>query len=219
MQKLNIPSISSVVILLALTIQCKTASTQKFTLIFDGKTFTGWEGNKDFFRIEDEAIVAGALDRQIPTNQFLCTEDTYEDFELELQVKFTSQENNAGIQIRTERIPNHHEVIGYQSDIGYAGGESVWGSLYDESRRKKFMAEADQNQIKTILKPDSYNDYRIHCVGNTIQHWINGTQVLDYTEEDEGIAKSGVICVQIHGGKPAEAWYRGIRLKTLDVRR
>ena len=196
----------------------KELAAQSKTL-FDGSTFTGWEGNKDFFRIEDEAIVAGDLDRKIPTNQFLCTEEKYQDFELQLEVKFSSTENNAGIQIRTERIPDHHEVIGYQSDIGYAGGKSVWGSLYDESRRKKFMAEADQEIIDAILNRNDYNHYRIRCEGNQITHWINDREVLSYVEKDDSIAKSGIICVQIHGGKAAEAWYRNIRLETLDARR
>ncbi len=202
--------------MVGLTIHCQEVSAQEFTPIFDGQTFTGWEGDKDFFRIEDDAIVAGALDRKIPTNQFLCTEKSYQDFELQLQVKFTSLENNAGIQIRTSRIPDHHEVVGYQSDVGYAGGKSVWGSLYDESRRKKFMAEADPEIIASIINKDDYNHYRIRCEGNQITHWINDREVLSYTEEDDSIAKAGVICVQIHGGVPAEAWYRGIGL--LDFR-
>ena len=29
--------------------------------IFDGKTFKGWEGNMEYFRIEQGAVVAGNL--------------------------------------------------------------------------------------------------------------------------------------------------------------
>jgi hypothetical protein len=53
-------------------------------LLFDGKTFDGWEGNMDWFRIEDGAIVGGSLERRIPRNEFLCTTTEYSDTETHL---------------------------------------------------------------------------------------------------------------------------------------
>lgn len=199
----------------AFAVCCSLSCTAQTNDISDGTSFTGWEGDKEFFRIEDGAIVAGSLERQIPTNQFLCSEADFDDFELTVEVKFTSTVNNGGIQIRSERIPDHHEVIGYQSDIGYAGSTSVWGSLYDESRRKVMLATADQELVGRVLDREGWNTYKIRCQGPNIQHWINGTQVLDYVEMDSNIPAHGKICVQIHGGKPAEAWYRKISLVRL----
>ena len=51
---------------------CTPQESTDFTSIFDGQNWTGWEGGKDFFRIEAGAIVAGSLDTIIPKNQFLC---------------------------------------------------------------------------------------------------------------------------------------------------
>ena len=34
---------------------------QRATPLFDGKSFKGWDGNLDHFRIEDGAIVGGSL--------------------------------------------------------------------------------------------------------------------------------------------------------------
>ena len=91
----------------------------KRVAIFDGKTFAGWEGDLTIFRIQDGAIVGGTLERRIARNEFLCTTKTYGDFELRLKVKLLGGEGaNAGIQFRTKRIPNHHEVSGYQADMG-----------------------------------------------------------------------------------------------------
>ena len=87
-------------------LSCSEKGVTDYVSIFDGETWAGWEGSKDFFRIEDGAIVAGSADQQIPLNQFLCTEKTYSDFDLKMKVKFTSNENNAGIQFRTARIPD-----------------------------------------------------------------------------------------------------------------
>ena len=101
--------------------------------LFDGKTFAGWEGNEQSFRLEQGAIVGGTLKARIPRNEFLCTKKTYKNFILTLEVKLLGgPKANAGIQIRTKRIPNHHEVSGYQADMGVGW----WGSLYDESRRR-----------------------------------------------------------------------------------
>ncbi len=87
--------------------------------VFDGKTFAGWEGDLAIFRIQDGAIVGGSLERKVARNEFLCTTKTYGDFELRLKVKLLGGEGaNAGIQFRTKRIPNHHEVSGYQADMG-----------------------------------------------------------------------------------------------------
>lgn len=183
--------------------------------LFDGETFEGWEGPEDFFRIEDGAIIAGSLTEQIPTNLFMCTEKEFEDFDLSLKVRFQPYSNNGGIQIRTERIPNDHEVIGYQVDVGYAGDMPVWASIYDESRRNRFVAEADAERIAALLKKDNFNDYRILCKGPSLKVWFNGEQVIDYVEEEEGIARKGKICVQIHGGSPAEASYKDIVIEEL----
>ena len=50
--------------------------------LFDGETFAGWEGNLDWFRIEDGALVAGRLDGPVPRNEFLCTVADYADFKI-----------------------------------------------------------------------------------------------------------------------------------------
>ena len=97
--------------------------------LFDGKSFAGWEGNLKHFRIEDRAIVGGTLKEKIPRNEFLCTEKEYGDFELRLKFKVLGKGANAGVQLRSQRIPNHHEVKGYQADLG----DGWWGCLYDEA--------------------------------------------------------------------------------------
>ena len=182
------------------------------TPLFDGKTFKGWEGNEKFFRIEKGAVVGGNLKSRIPRNEFLCTKRTYKNFVLTLEVKLRGGPRaNAGIQIRTKRIPNHHEVIGYQADMG----QGWWGSLYDESRRRTMLAKADPTVIKKVLNPDDWNKYVIRCEGPRIRLYLNGTLTVDYTEKDPKIPLEGIIGLQIHSGPPSEAWYREIRIQEL----
>lgn len=189
------------------------ADADGFRPLFDGKSFDGWQGDQKTFRIEDGAIVGGSLDKPIPRNEFLTTTEEYGDFELRLKFKLLGEKTNAGIQIRSQRIPNHHEMIGYQADLG----QTYWGCLYDESRRKKVLAGPKPEEQAKLIKAGQWNDYRIVCRGRQIQLWINGQPTVDYTETDETIPQKGLIGLQIHGGPPGEAWYKEIVIRKLPA--
>src|SRR5215210_1893427 len=165
--------------------------------LFNGKDLTGWEGDEKTWRVEDGAIVGGSLDAVVPRNEFLCTTKTYDHFELKVTFKLLGDKDkaNAGVQFRTKRIPKHHEVSGYQADIG----QGYWGALYDESRRNKVLAKPDAKLLEGLVKYDDWNEYTIRCEGPRIKLWLNGKLTVDYTEADEKVERSGVIGLQIHG--------------------
>ena len=200
-------------VLLAASAAISAEVEEGFTPIFDGASFDGWEGNLKMFRIADGAIVAGTLEAPIPHNDFLCTKKSYGDFELRLKFKVLGEGANAGVQVRSQRVPNHHEVSGYQADLG----DGWWGSLYDESRRNRVLAKADDAKLGPVLKKNDWNDYLIRCQGRNIQLSINGQQTVNYTEPEDNIPMSGIIGLQIHGGGPSEAHYKDIRIQELPL--
>ena len=192
--------------------------------LFDGKTFTGWEGDTNtVWRIENGALVAGSLTTKQEQNNFLATTKTYGDFELTLKWKLEGTEGfvNGGVQFRTERIPNHHEVSGYQADLG----KGYDGALYDESRRKKILAQPTPEVLAKAQKPvGEWNDYRIRAEGKRIQIWLNGIQTVDYTETEgiilqDGktmvIQPTGIIAVQIHGNATSIVRYKDLIIEEL----
>jgi len=182
--------------------------------LFDGKTFEGWDGDTaKTWRIENGEIVGGSLTEKVPHNEFLATKKSYGNFELRVMFKLTGTEGqiNGGVQIRSERIPAHFEMISYQADMG----EKYYGALYDESRRKKVLASPAEDVIAKALKLNEWNEYRIRCEGRHIQLWVNGVQTVDYTEPDETIVQKGRIAVQIHGGGKAEARYKELMIEEL----
>lgn len=182
--------------------------------LFDGKTFDAWEGNTDTaFRIEGDAIVGGNLKKPIPHNEFLATRRTYENFVLRLEGKLLGATANGGIQIRSKRVPNHHEVCGYQADMDNQHG--YWGCLYDESRRNKILASRDKKKHPNLVKREQWNRYEIRCEGSRVQLFINGVKTVDYTEPDATIPRKGIIALQIHGGPASEAWYKNITIEEL----
>jgi len=207
---ISLKTLSSLLIMLGLLAGCSTQSSE--IVLFDGHSFEGWEGPLESFRIEDGSIVAGTLSAPIPKNQFLSTKEIFDDFELRLKFKMIGEKVNAGIQFRTKRIPDHHEVIGYQADMG----GKYWGALYDEQRRKTVLAGPDLAKVMKVVNHQDWNEYVVRAKGDHIQLWLNGMKTVDYTEEDPAVERSGIIALQVHSGGPMEAWYRDIRLTRLD---
>ena len=99
--------------------------------------------------------------------------------------------------------------------MGAAADHLIWGALYDESRRRIFLLEPDQNKLREVVDPNGWNKFVIRCEGPRIQIWVNGLKAIDYTEQEAGIAAEGIIGLQIHGGAPAQACYRRIKIKPL----
>ena len=183
--------------------------------LFDGRTFDGWEGDtKKTFRIEDGAVVGGSLKQPVPHNEFLCTKKSYKNFILRADCRLLGPANG-GIQIRSQRVPHHFEVSGYQADMSADPEGGYWGCLYDESRRNRVLVRPPRRPLLKVLKPHDWNHYEIRCEGRRIQLFLNGLQTVDYTEKDEKIPQDGIIGLQIHGGKPSEAWYKNITIEEL----
>lgn len=188
---------------------------KKTTSLFDGKTFTGWDGDTlQTWRIQDGALIGGSLAETVPHNEFLSTRRSYSDFVLRLQFKLLGNSGfvNSGVQFRSQRIANPpYEMTGYQADLG----DGFWASLYDESRRNKVLVHADTAHISRLLRRNDWNEYEIRCEGPRIRLRLNGELTVDYTEEDSLIPQSGLIALQIHGGGKAEVHFKNITVKEL----
>jgi len=196
---------------LNITATVKAQSIQKPISLFDGKTFNGWEGDTvNTWRIFNNALMGGSLTETVPHNEFLATTESFGDFELMLEFKITGTGFvNAGVQFHSERSKNPaYEMIGYQADLG----EGYWASLYDESRRDLTIVQPDSALIKKILKPATWNRFKIKSVGRRIRIWLNDVQTVDYSEPDEKIIHTGKIALQVHGGGKALAAYRNIKI-------
>jgi hypothetical protein len=204
-------------LLLCLSLTFVTCSHAEPISLFDGKTFTGWEGDTGkVWRIEDGAVIAaGKLEEKAARNEVLATTRSYKNFDLRLKFKLLGTEGfvNSGVQFRSVRIPNPpNEMSGYQADIG---DPKYWGALYDESRRRKMLAEPDMEAVNKVLKRNDWNDFRIRAEGPRIQIWINGTRTIDYTEPDPAIPQEGHLALQIHGNGKTEIRFKDLAIEEL----
>ena len=179
-----------------------------FRPLFDGKSLDGWQGDKTNWKVENGMLVGDSpgLDH----NEFLVAPGgNYENFVLRFSFRLKDGKGNSGVQFRSERIPGT-EMSGYQADIG----ENYWGSLYDESRRKKTLVQASDRALNAIHK-DGWNHYVIRALGPHITMTLNGVTSVNYTEDDPDIARSGKIAVQIHGGAPMRIEFKNIDIQVL----
>ncbi len=145
------------------------SQAQKWTPLFDGKTFNGWKqlNGQAKYEIKDGVII-GTTVANTP-NSFMATAKDYGDFILELELKVDNS-MNSGIQIRSLSKPevNNGRVHGYQveidpSDRGWSGG------IYDEARRGWLFQNEMNPAAKKAFKRDAWNKYRIEAIGNVIR--------------------------------------------------
>jgi len=74
----------------------------------------------------------------------------------------------------------------------------------------------DPAALKSAIKSDDWNDYRIVVQGNHMQHYINGVLMSDVTDNDTVNRRiTGFLGVQVHVGPPMRIAYRNFRLKRL----
>jgi hypothetical protein len=210
-------------ILVSILLPLIAASTRadephKHLVLFNGKDFTGWEGEtKKVWRVEGGALTAGSLERALPHNEYLASTREFENFDLRLKYQVTTTDTehqgclNGGVQFRSKRVPNSHEVVGYQADLG--DGWDGW--LYDEGRRGRHIAKPTPEVQARAFKKEGWNEYRVRAEGRHIQLWLNGVRTVNYTEEDLSIPQKGIIALQIHDVGKLIVRYKDITIEEL----
>ncbi|MDB6125941.1 MAG: hypothetical protein JWQ71_4934 [Pedosphaera sp.] len=214
-------------------------SEKGFKKIFNGKDLSGWEGSPDLWSVKDGTIT-GKTTAENPAkeNTFLVwTNGTVGDFELHCQFKIAPGDDkgfaNSGIQYRSQVVkPSYWVVSGYQADM--EAGPTYSGILYEEKARgilakrgEKVVIDkdgkinvvgsvGDSKEIEASIKKGDWNDYKIVAKGNHLQHFINGKQTIDVTDEQEAkAAKTGILALQLHAGPPMLVQFKDIQIKTL----
>lgn len=211
--------------------------------LFNGKDLTGWKGQSEFWSVRDGALT-GQATKEVPVkeNTFLVWEGQVGDFELHFKYKIVDQDGkadgfgNSGVQYRSKVVkPEYSVVAGYQAD--FEVGKTYSGILYEEKGRgilanrgqKVVIHEGDapdkpkievtgsvgkSEEIQAAIHPAEWNNYVIIAKGGHLQHFINGKQTVDVTDETKVGAKKGVLALQLHAGPPMTVQFKDIVLHT-----
>jgi hypothetical protein len=206
--------------------------------LFNGSDLDGWVnygGGK--FYVEDECIVGEAL-IGLP-NTFLHTENKYQNFELEFDVKLDTV-LNSGVQIRSNIYQKNTETIrwggrfnengekmtidrkwtagrfwGYQIEIDPTS-RSWTGAIYEEGGRGFLHTPGINDAVKTAFKPLEWNHLKVRVKDNHIQSWVNGVMVGDVYDD---LTSNGYIALQLHGiGKNSLKANKKIRWKNIQMK-
>lgn len=216
----------------------RAADEGGWTTIFDGKTLDGWEGNPAVWSVRDGAITGQTSDEvKLTKNTFLIWRGgEVDNFELELEYRIVG--GNSGIQYRSFELPGSQWGIGgYQGDFEagdrYSGilyGEAFRGILADRGETSELVRTAgkfekkvtgsvgDSAEIQKKIRKEDWNNYRIVANGYRFQHFINGAQTIECTDNDEQQRRAvGLLALQAHVGPPMTVQFRNIRLKKLPA--
>jgi len=219
--------------LLALLALASTAVAEDKNL-FNGKDLTGWKG-LDFWSVEDGCIT-GRTTKEKPTkgNTFLVWQGgEIGDFEFTFKYKIVG--GNSGVQYRSKVVDEKAFVVGgYQAD--FEAGKTHSGILYEEKGRG-ILAQRGQKtvikdgekpgkakvevtgevgksaEIQAKIKAEDWNEYRIVAQGGHLQHYINGVQTVDVTDETAVGAKKGILALQLHAGPAMVVQFKDLVLK------
>ena len=196
------------------TAQAQTKATGQFEELFNGKNLEGWDGDPQFWRVENGELVGETTaTKKADKNTFLIYRPK-KFFNFELQFKYQVTGYNSGVQYRS-RERGKWVVSGYQADFEARchkspGGlkDRFSGMLYDErgrtflarrgeavlihadpTNRKKSRVEVvgrlgNPELLEKKIKRDDWNDFRIIANGHQFTHIINGTVMATAVDED-----------------------------------
>jgi hypothetical protein len=209
------------------------AADAKWVPLFDGKSLKNWDGNLDFWRVEDGTITGETTKgHMVKGNTFLIWNgETKGDFELTAEFKLIG--GNSGIQYRSYEVPGSRWVVaGYQADMD--GADNYTGCIYGErfrgmlcprgektviqdNHKPKVVSQlGDPKEIASHIKHEDWNTYHITVRGFHMEQRINGVLTAECDDEDTAMRRSsGIIALQLHAGFVMKVQFKDIKIRPL----
>ncbi|QMW02551.1 3-keto-disaccharide hydrolase [Spirosoma foliorum] len=190
---------------LVLTLFIMAAPTKTIKL-FNGKDLTGWKiyGTEKWYVENGELICESGPDKKYG---YLATEKFYKNFDLTLEFK---QEANGNSGVFFRSTVEGTKVSGWQVEVAPPNHDT--GGIYESYGRNWLVQIPDEKE--NILKPGEWNKLRIRVEGDHVQTFLNGTQMVDLTDEKIGKGE-GSIALQIHDGGGIKVRWRNMKLQEL----
>jgi len=198
---------SIIIFLASLTVSLSAQENQKpskdgYEQLFNGKDLTGWKvhGTEKWFVSNGELICESGPDKQYG---YLASAREFKDFDLVLDF-FQESNGNSGVFFHSQ--VEGTRVSGWQAEVAPPGLHT--GGIY-ESYGRGWLIKPDAAKERS-LKTNAWNTLRVKVVGNTVTTWLNGDQMIEFTDEKIG-SIAGRISLQIHDGGGVRVRWKNIR--------
>lgn len=179
---------------------------QKKQKLFNGKNLDGWViyGTEKWY-VEDGLLVSeSGPDKGYG---YLGTEEHFDDFEITLEFKQEAN-GNSGVFIRS--TVDGTKVSGWQVEVAPPGSNT--GGIY-ESYGRGWLIQPEPEKDEA-LKFGDWNKMRIVVKGDNVTSYLNGVEMVNFSDPKIGEGKGGVL-LQIHDGGGIKVYWRNIVLKKL----
>ena len=179
---------------------------QKKKKLFNGKDLTGWViyGTEKWY-VEDGLLISeSGPDKGYG---YLGKEKQFDDFEINLEFKQEAN-GNRGVFIRS--TVDGTKVSGWQVEVAPPGHDT--GGIY-ESYGRGWLVKPDPEKDKA-LKFGEWNKMKIVVKGDNITSYVNGVEMVNFSDAKIGEGRGGVL-LQIHDGGGIKVYWRNIVLKEL----
>tara|TARA_R110002050_G_scaffold67924_1_gene147230 strand:- start:5775 stop:6578 length:804 start_codon:yes stop_codon:yes gene_type:complete len=146
-----------------------TTDQDGFVQIFDGKTLDNWEGDPNYWKVENGNLVGEVTPTTLlKNNTFIIWKDGQpSDFELKLEFRI-AEAGNSGINYRSEKIDTiPYALRGYQADID--GKIRYTGQNYEEKKRATLAYRGEKAIITSQENPDAPGSLRANVANNAWQ--------------------------------------------------
>ena len=199
-------NLRGVVFKIAVLLITSPLGAQESTSIFNGRDLEGWtvHGTELWYVDDGELICESGPDAQYG---YLRTNETYTDFDLTLDFR-QEADGNSGVFFRSTLEGT--TISGWQAEVAPPGLFS--GGIY-ESYGRGWLTQPDAGK-DAALRMGEWNTMRVRVVGPHVTTWINGTEMINLTDERIGAA-TGHIALQIHDGGGIRVRWRNIEVTKL----
>lgn len=196
-----------------------------WTLLFDGQTTGGWRNYRSQSISPGWSVVDGSLTRTADKAGDIVTAQKFRNFDLVLEWR-VSEGGNSGVFYRAteegDYIWQSAPEMQVLDDERHADGKSPLTSAGSNFA----LYEAPRGNV---MPAGQWNSARVLADGNHVEHWLNGTKLLEYELGSAewlgrvagskfksmplyGKAGEGHIGLQDHGDRVE---FRNIRIKVL----
>lgn len=202
--------------------QQQTSNEEGWIPLIKDNSLEGWTkvAGAAAFTIDDGVIIGTAVANT--PNTFLISDQQYDDFILELEIKVEHESSNSGVMVRGQYDPNGKDgqgrVYGYQVELDPL--ERAWSAgIYDEARRGWLYPLTLNPEARGAYKANDFNHYRIEAIGNEIKTWLNGQEVAYLVDDTDA---KGMIGLQVHSIRNPEdaghkTYFRNIKVQTENL--